>query len=64
MLLKSRLFLEGYFGKRKTLCRRIYPDLIKGEKDGHEYQRVYYNGLIGVLVKEVHAGWWHWNKSY
>jgi hypothetical protein len=24
-----------------------------GEKDGDEYQRVHYNGLIGVLVKEV-----------
>jgi hypothetical protein len=31
----------------------VYPDLVKGEKDGPEYQRVYYNGLIGVLVKEV-----------
>jgi len=33
----------------------VYPDLVKGEKDGDEYQRVYYNGLIGVLVKEVQA---------
>lgn len=31
----------------------VYPNLVKGEKDGPEYQRVYYNGLIGVLVKEV-----------
>jgi hypothetical protein len=32
----------------------VYPYLVTGEKDGPEYQRVHYNGLIGVLVKEVH----------
>jgi len=31
----------------------VYPELVKGDKDGEEYQRVNYNGLIGVLVKEV-----------
>ena len=31
----------------------VYPELVKGDKDGAEYQCVNYNGLIGVLVKEV-----------
>jgi hypothetical protein len=31
----------------------VYPELVKGDKDGEEYQCVNYNGLIGVLVKEV-----------
>ena len=30
-----------------------YPDLVVGEKDGDEYQSVHYDGLIGVLVKEI-----------
>jgi len=32
-----------------------YHGLAKGENDRQEYQRVYCNGLIGVLVKEVQA---------
>uniref|UniRef100_A0A6C0J1A5 Peptidase S74 domain-containing protein n=1 Tax=viral metagenome TaxID=1070528 RepID=A0A6C0J1A5_9ZZZZ len=30
-----------------------YPDLVINEKDGDEYQSVHYDGLIGVLVKEI-----------
>jgi hypothetical protein len=30
-----------------------YPDLVSGEKDGHELQSVNYIGLISVLIKEV-----------
>jgi hypothetical protein len=30
-----------------------YPFLVQGEKDGPEYQRVSYPGLIGVMVNEV-----------
>ena len=30
-----------------------YPYLVKGNKDDSEHQQVYYNGLIGLLVKEV-----------
>jgi len=33
--------------------QEVYPELVNGEKDGTEYQRVNYNGLIGVLVKEI-----------
>ena len=41
------------FGLIAHELQEFYPDLVKGEKDGAEYQRVNYNGLIGVLVKEV-----------
>jgi hypothetical protein len=30
-----------------------YPFLVQGEKDGPEYQRVSYPGLIGIMVNEV-----------
>lgn len=41
------------FGLFAHELQSIYPELVEGEKDGAEYQRVDYNGLIGVLVKEV-----------
>ena len=41
------------FGLLAHELQEIYPDLVIGEKDGDDYQQVYYNGLIGVLVKEV-----------
>ena len=30
-----------------------YPFLVNGEKDGSEYQSVNYNGLIGILIREI-----------
>jgi hypothetical protein len=30
-----------------------YPFLVEGEKDGEQTQTVNYNGLIGVLIKEI-----------
>ena len=41
------------FGLIAHELQAVYPELVKGDKDGAEYQRVNYNGLIGVLVKEV-----------
>ena len=41
------------FGLIAHELQAVYPELVKGEKDGAEYQRVNYNGLIGVLVKKV-----------
>ena len=41
------------FGLIAHELQEVYPELVKGEKDGAEYQSVNYNGLIGVLVKEV-----------
>jgi hypothetical protein len=41
------------FGLIAHELQSVYPELVKGDKDGEEYQRVNYNGLIGVLVKEV-----------
>ena len=41
------------FGLLAHELQEIYPDLVNGEKNGDEYQRVNYNGLIGVLVKEI-----------
>jgi hypothetical protein len=41
------------FGLIAHELQAVYPELVKGDKDGEEYQRVNYNGLIGVLVKEV-----------
>ena len=41
------------FGLLAHELQSIYPEFVEGEKDGAEYQRVDYNGLIGVLVKEV-----------
>jgi hypothetical protein len=41
------------FGLLAHELQEVYPDLVVGEKDGDEYQRVHYNGLIGVLVKEI-----------
>ena len=33
--------------------QEVYPDFVRGKKDGDGYQSVQYNSLIGVLVKEV-----------
>jgi hypothetical protein len=33
--------------------QKEYPFLVEGEKDGKETQSVNYNGLIGVLIKEI-----------
>jgi hypothetical protein len=41
------------FGLIAHELQAVYPELVKGEKDGAEYQHVNYNGLIGVLVKKV-----------
>jgi hypothetical protein len=30
-----------------------YPYLVNGEKDGEHLQSVNYNGLIGLLIKEI-----------
>jgi len=30
-----------------------YPDLVVGEKDGSELQRVNYMGLIAILINEI-----------
>jgi hypothetical protein len=30
-----------------------YPFLVEGEKDGEQTQTVNYNGLVGVLIKEI-----------
>jgi hypothetical protein len=30
-----------------------YPFLVNGEKDGEKYQSINYNGLIGILIKEI-----------
>jgi len=41
------------FGLLAHELQEVYPDLVVGEKDGAEYQQLHYNGLIGVLVKEI-----------
>ena len=33
--------------------QEVYPFLVYGEKDGVEYQRVNYIGLISLLIKEI-----------
>jgi len=33
--------------------QEIYPFLVNGEKDGPETQSINYNGLIGLLIKEI-----------
>jgi hypothetical protein len=33
--------------------QEYYPFLVDGEKDGKQTQTVNYNGLIGVLIKEI-----------
>jgi hypothetical protein len=33
--------------------QEFYPFLVEGEKDGEKTQSVNYNGLIGVLIKEI-----------
>jgi len=33
--------------------QEIYPFLVNGEKDGPETQSINYNGLIGILIKEI-----------
>jgi hypothetical protein len=48
MTIKLSLFIMH---KDNMYRLAVYHDLVKGEKDGPEYQRVYYNKLIGVLVK-------------
>ena len=49
----NKLSNRHEFGLIAHELQALYPELVKGEKDGAEYQRVNYNGLIGVLVKEV-----------
>ena len=31
----------------------VYPELVKGIKDGIDYQSINYSGLIPLLVKEL-----------
>ena len=50
---KNTLTENHEFGLLAHELQEIYPDLVNGKKDGDEYQQVHYNGLIGVLVKEV-----------
>ena len=33
--------------------QEYYPFLVEGDKDGDKTQTVNYNGLIGVLIKEI-----------
>jgi hypothetical protein len=33
--------------------QEVYPFLVNGEKDTSSYQTVNYNGIIGILIKEV-----------
>ena len=33
--------------------QEIYPFLVTGEKDGENLQSVNYNGIIGILIKEI-----------
>ena len=33
--------------------QEYYPDLVVGEKDGNEWQRVNYTGLIALLINEI-----------
>ncbi len=49
----NKLSNRHEFGLIAHELQAVYPELVKGNKDGEEYQRVNYNGLIGVLVKEV-----------
>lgn len=52
-----------YYNNKKTKQKDIgliahelqehYPFLVNGEKDGNEFQSVNYNGLIGILIKEI-----------
>lgn len=32
---------------------KVYPDLVRGTKDGKEIQSINYNSIIGILVKEM-----------
>jgi len=32
---------------------KVYPFLVEGDKDGSTFQSVNYNGLIGILIKEI-----------
>lgn len=52
-----------YYNNKKTKQKDIgliahelqeqYSFLVNGEKDGNEFQSVNYNGLIGILIKEI-----------
>ena len=33
--------------------QELFPFLVDGEKDGSTIQSVNYNGLVGVLIKEI-----------
>ena len=33
--------------------QKYYPDLVVGEKDGEEWQRVNYTGLVALLINEI-----------
>jgi hypothetical protein len=33
--------------------QEYYPDLVVGEKDGEEWQRVNYTGLVALLINEI-----------
>jgi hypothetical protein len=41
------------FGVIAHELQEVYPYLVSGEKDGKSYQSVNYDGLIGILTKEI-----------
>jgi protein-arginine kinase activator protein McsA len=53
----SMLDLDKWYNSFDLLkidyIKELYPYLVKGLKDGEEIQSLNYNGLIGILVKEI-----------
>ncbi len=43
------LYLDGI----AMTLQQYYPDLVLGEKDGHNLQSVNYTGLIAILINEI-----------
>jgi len=46
-------FRELYDGSIAHELQEHYPDLVIGEKDGNELQRVNYTDLIAILINDI-----------
>jgi len=53
VIYKNKITQKQDIGIIAHELQEYYPFLVNGEKDGEEMQSVNYNGLIGILIKEI-----------
>jgi hypothetical protein len=50
---RQTLLNKEQYGLIAHELQQYYPDLVIGEKDGPDLQRVNYTGLIAILINEI-----------